>query len=371
MSNFYTLAIDGNYFARRAFSVLTNDKDGCSFSISTYERDRKKYLTQLAKVFSSTIRTSEKYIDRVIIARDYSSWRKQVEIIRPLESQKELDQYKENRKDDEAINWKGVYETTDEFFEALEKYYNVPTIKTKGAEGDDILYVCSRVLNKQNIRVMLWSSDGDMSQLVNKGTVYYKLPKKVLYVHEKFATDFVKQEQTIFNMDFTDLNKSVLESVAQQVATARPFNIVLNMITSGDKKDNAPALFNWKTGSRNARPTAKHIKKVLATMGYEDYPDDFNLLYDDQFVDTYLSELMKVCKQPRDLAYTKSIFETNRKLLYLSHTEIPEDILRNIINILKQKTSRTDISSLTSFQNIINSLKITEAGSLFDSLLSD
>ncbi len=373
MNQRYAFVIDGNFFARRAMSHLIDE--GMTFQPATIKKDEKKLLEDLSLIFSSTIRASKPYISSIIMAKDYGSWRKEHNVIRPKEDVSEKVEYKETRKQDEEINWKGVYGIVDRFHNVLEKDFNIPTIKFPGAEGDDVLYATSRIYNANGQKVMLWTSDGDMNQVVNEHTVIYKLPKKKIIVATRYKKDFTQEDKDIFDYDPTSLNKLVIES-GTEVEEANPFEVVLEMITYGQEKDNIPSLFFWKSNGdkpRTMRPSISHIKKALAAIGHPEFPSDleFDLLYDDAWIKKYVIAILAITKQQRDVDHTIQVFLSNRKLCYLNKKEIPETVLSGIIGQLKAKIPglKQDTDIICEWQNIYNKFELTEAGSIFENFL--
>jgi hypothetical protein len=330
----YTIVIDGNYFFRRSQSIA-----GLTFTDNP-KSDREELLKLLCDAFGSLIKRHTKHIDNVVFTRDYSSWRKTVDVIKPLESNKATDDsdYKDNRIADAAIDWGKTYAVFDDFTEMLKNSFNVPIIKTRNAEGDDILYVASKLLNSIGKSVMLWTSDGDAVQLVSDKTVLYRSTRsdiEKVYLNEStFAMINDKSDFAIFNNAPTALD-SMISIATRGVHSVNPAYVLLDKLVKGDGKDNVSPLFFWKTAKTTARSKSAHIDKSLIALGKSAATITFDDLYNNQFITDFIVLLLKHAKQERDVEHTIKVFKSNRQLLFLNSREIPIDIIKAIETEIK------------------------------------
>lgn len=356
----YTLLIDGNFFLRRIHSI-----SGLTF-LTNPDKDRIELLEKLSQSFSATLRKHEKYIDNVIMVRDYGSWRKHTNVIKPLEliTDESVDQdYKDNRTHDETTDWSKVYGCFDELCDVLSTKFMVPIIKQHRAEGDDLLYIISRVLNVAGKKVLLWTSDGDMVQVVNEHTILFRMPKEIVYV-TKSAYEARHSDMSIFNTSVDLLDVVIANGSAVSFTNAT--TSIIDKIIKGDPKDNVPPLFCWKGGSTNRKPNNTHIKKAFAELDIDLSTLDYEKLYDDEFITKLITLLLKYAKQERDVEHTINVFKSNRKLLCLNNREIPLEILTESTNTFKSMSAmRPVFSRLNNPQNIMNELGVAKDTGFF------
>lgn len=360
----YTLLIDGNFFLRRILGVAT-----LTFT-ETPDEDRKQLLEKLAQSLSATVREHYKHINNIVIARDYSSWRKTVDVVKPIESNKISDDsdYKDNRKADSNTDWTKVYACFDEFCNILQSSsLSVPIIRTKGAEGDDIMWVVPNMLKQMNRKTILWSSDGDAIQTVDESIHYFKLPKKTIYL-PKSMTPTENNDFSIFGKTVDPCYDSFISTAQDGVRCINPDYVLLMKIVKGDGKDNVSPLFFWKTAKTTAKPRTAQIEKALAAVGLNETNFTSAHIYDDNKMEWFIQQLMVYTKQYRDLEHTVNVFKSNRRLLALNAKEIPETVINDIVTVTKHQLTqyKPNLEKLKSYANITNALKITETKSIFD-----
>lgn len=366
----YTLIIDGNYFAQRMRNAL-----GLTF-METPEKDRIELLRSSAVTLSSEIEQLKRAISHVIICRDWSSWRKRETQVFPVESQKteEEQSYKANRSKDLSYDAGKFYAAYDEFCDICMNELNIPVIKTPGAEADDIAAILSLVHAKNGAKTLLWSSDGDYKQLVTENTLLLKFPKKqIMKIHNNIE-ESVKTFDSIFS-NTNDRFQVLVETFGQpNVLQITPMKSLFIKVVYGDAKDNVAPLFFWKssTGKRTFKPSPAKIEKALKATGSQWEDLSRQLLYDKKWYTAFITELLKVCKQERDLSHTITVYEYNLRMKDLSPSAIPAEIVKAVINeFVIHKDKRAKINHAADTSSILQSFGLSSSQSFSSQFLQN
>ena len=363
------LLIDGNYFGMRLRSAAN-----LKF-IDNPERDKVELFRMSSMILASEMKSLSKCIDGIYMCRDWSSWRKSFEQTYPLESKKsaEAQTYKENRNGDKDYDPAKFYAAFDEWCELIESKLSIPQLKTRGAEADDMIYVGTKVAQMRKSQALIWSSDGDYYHVVSPDTFLLKFPKRELFTVRRAESDTVTQKtlMSVFNQPAPGRSKLLIESFAQDtVKRINPNKSLFLKIVSGDPKDNVPTIYHWlsSTGTRTFKPSESHIIKAFAKLDI-----DFNniteaQIYDTELIRLFISELLIINKQSRDIEHTLNVYCSNLKMKHLSHKQIPEDIMRACISVYNEKTAMLGsqkLSKLTDYQWILGQLGQVEDKSYF------
>jgi len=364
-----TLTIDGNYFAQRLRTAID-----LTF-IDDPEADKKILFTEAAKSMAAEIRSLGGLISHVVVARDWSSWRKDITPVYPIESQKEdgtKEVYKANRGGDKSYDVGAFYAAYDEFCDRCEKTLGIPVIKAPKAEADDGVYIVSLILGKMGQQCLAWSSDGDYIQLVSDSCHLMKFPQRKLCIlkgGKATAVNPIKTLDDVFGGKAPDRFKAVLESYDKNlVARVNPMKSLFFKIVHGDPKDNVPELFMWlsSTGKRKYRPSDKQITKAWLQLGY-DYTDiTEDMIYNKKLIFEFITALLQVTKQTRDLDHCWKVYTASLKLKHLSIKQIPKEISQSLVRAWNDKKHiKADISKCTNYQKILEAINEVEAGSYF------
>ena len=327
-----TFVIDGNFLFMRIVTAM-----GTKFlTENECTRFRETFLVTL----SSIIRKHAKYIDIVAICKDASSWRKKITQVVPKELVRETIGYKQNRvkENSDKMNWTQAFKTFDDIMELLDTTTDIHVYRTEGAEGDDWIWLLSQIALKSKQELIIYSSDGDIKQLV-KDTVYlYKMPTEVLLVGDEvnLEVDY-----------FSNAVSIVSEIKAKETQKIYGFNTLLSKILSGDPKDNVAPLFFWKSGRCTYTPKFSSLEKEFGTRL------DPSLIYNEDWIEKCIQYLFKKTKQERDPEHTKNVFISNRKFLALNSKEIPEVISRKMFELYqhqKQRKPSTNVSKWSDYR---------------------
>lgn len=143
----YTLVVDGNYFLRKTLFISGKIKSkGPLNFIDEPEKDSDILASKLATDFAYEIRRFSPILEGVVYCIDSSSWRKVYHEISNELDVAESSSYKGNRKKDNTINWKAIYDLHDKFAESL-KQLGITVSRVDGAEADDLIFAWSAYLN--------------------------------------------------------------------------------------------------------------------------------------------------------------------------------------------------------------------------------
>lgn len=407
-----TLLIDGNFFVQR----LRNSED-LNF-IENPEKDEVQLIKRCTESLCYEIANIESGVDNIIIAKDFSSWRKKLSQVYPLTTTKEETEqdYKRNRDAEKNYDEEKFYAAYDKWISLVQEKFNIQVIRNYLAEADDICFLVSRILLKDpNNLIFIWSSDGDYYQMVKDRIMLIKLPKKELWL-EAQNTEVVQEKlslKSIFEKKDLSRLKQIKEGFETKtsIQTINPIQSVFGKIISGDQKDNVPPLWTWSLNARNYRPSDSHIKKAFKLMEFE-YDNILDShLYDKALLSRLFFELFFITKQhertegftnPKEFAkseikenirskylsndpiqltdyeqkvvefliHTELVYDSNRKMKYLNGKEIPKDIISEVLKIYLETKSQAKMSILKESSVALQTigLKNTNSSSIFNNL---
>lgn len=203
----------------------------------------------------------------VVVCLEGQSWRKKV-----------FPDYKANRQENKEksdINFDEIYPVFDEIAEALKNYFGVKTLRSKYAEGDDVIAVLSKLGSENKQKTLVVSSDKDFNQL-------FRYPYVDIY-------DPIKKE-------FRTKPKSLNEIE----------NDLKIHILKGDATDNIPGILSNTVFS-------EEFKKYLRENNIfcEDPKDFFNLSVSSELIEKYdIYEVYKSGKNKGKPKGGKLIYKT-------------------------------------------------------------
>lgn len=342
-SGTYKLVIDGHYLCNRmAFASGVTGFD-------TPDKDVNEWKKAFASGFASLVDELKGCINSVAIVYDGRSWRKDVKQI-VNESLQHLSEdergYKANRSKDEApIDIRLALQTFKEFGEHLEKTFGVPFITADGAEGDDLLAYISKYESEKGNKVLLYSSDGDIHQLVNDNVFVYKQmpsdrPNKLVVtqaIKDKYFPQSVDEgEMAVFGQSSIPKDLLVSKYDVDDVIVAEPVDIILLKSISGDAKDNIMPTFQWSkvdsTGQEKTyKPTMMYIKKGLDVMGLTPNDVTFENLYDEVFVRELIENIILNAPLGEKLVDVTRTFKANIKAIISDEKYVKMDGLQKLL----------------------------------------
>lgn len=281
-------------------------------------------------------------VDRLIFAMDDYSWRKGL-----LEAE---GQYKKDR-DKSKVNYNIFWNCIDK---VLEHYEDSFTIKVKGLEADDIMYLLSKKFSEKNEYSIIVSSDSDFYQLLSDKVIIYNPNsrfKKVLTCKEFTYQDNEdsiidvfesKKDKSIFdifdvsNISFSKVKPSSFFNKiygSLDVEEKDSYDEIFLKILNGDDGDNVPSTYSWKSKTGNpVRVTARYSQKVLDDVKVSNKFDISEMVQDEniEFIRSSLSRHTKVHFDSEE--FKKNLYR-NWKLIYLSHITIPEEYINIFENV--------------------------------------
>lgn len=351
--------IDGMYFANRALGVL-NMKDSVNnletdFELEAFRATLNRHIIDLYVAFSP-------YIDNIIMVNDKNSWRKEITPHKPYYVPESTPiGYKENRKskkEESPINYKNFYKVFAEFVEDLKTKMIVFDIN--GLEGDDLFLLLSqKVVGLQGIELILFCTDGDITQVVNDNVFLMRNIRskeapvgEFVINHKKYSTIFEQDARSqLLGGSTLDINyykqlfgmqiysKATVErSLGRGIEIATPFKTALIKSVCGDKKDNIFSILGWTSGSRNYKITEKHINRALKMDNlYLTESTAQKLLTTKDMLINLLINLRTICKQEHvELNEMGRHLKHNLRMIVLSTKNIPEQYVLNFETVWEQ-----------------------------------
>jgi 5'-3' exonuclease len=344
-----TLIVDGNWLLMSRLAVLNNKYDSADELIKNVKK-------MLIKSINIALRTFED-IDNIIFVADGGSWRNDIPVPNSIIKKSETgeiisEEYKGTRDQDKSIDWDIIFKGYGDFIGKLNSV-GITTCREKNVEGDDWIFFWSNYLNSINTNCIIWSADKDLTQLVHTD-------KNKCFTIWWNAKNGIKCEDTndddldfFFNNQY-DINQEIYNNIVKTGIDIEKINtkhVIIDKILKGDISDNIhPVMI------RRAKPDKKtglitSSKRFKISAKDIDYNLDYN---HDNEVLNYLSEIYRLdAYKDRVEDEIDEVFEHykyNRKLVELSKTEIPEDIMNKMNQYISMLHISKDISKA---ENII------------------
>lgn len=336
----------GNYGTNKGEKLLDNRKSQGIF------------MRKLATDFSSLVRAIDEP-GRVIVCMDSSSWRKQIVI-----DEGGYKSDREEKKDDNGINWKAFYELTDNFCAILgQKGYLISRIPH--AEADDLLYFWSEKLNNMGENVLLITGDRDLLQVLKRnpnGTWTIALDpvlnrKKISLTQETLDMKGASTGDTanIFDPSSWSSAEDVLDKIinTHEINVVIPQRISTMKVVLGDGGDSVPSCVTWvdkKDPTKIRTMTENNYSKILAAA-----PTLIDATWEDlregKFAEVIASTMEGLKKIEVDVEKLKENLKRNCQLVILSEKTIPKAIIDNFNNTHKEVP---DTIAVTSRDAILN-----------------
>lgn len=383
------IIIDGhNHFHKSLYATGNYSKGRMLGS----QKDKNMYMRKIAMDLAFLIRFF-KTPDRIVFTVDDHSWRKFVSIL-------ENDGYKANRtKDENAVDWDAFAEVNQDFFDILDKR-NFVTSKIKGCEGDDLMYFWAKKLYEQGENVIIFSGDGDISQLVEyndknficvfntKSTLRQVIAAegfndwldKKINEHKDIVDIFMDSE--FIPSSYEIVKKVILET---HIIEVNAKDILFEKIICGDSGDNVPSILTWQTEQKNKKiinnklspKKAEIIKEKI--LEKEKSIDINNLSKYSQIIIDSIKELYKkniekglIKKEYLDIDLISEKLKRNTKLVKLDHNTIPINI-QNLFDehYIKFKNYGSPNLNKMDMQSILEGSKYSEKISIKSDIFSD
>ena len=378
----HTLLIDGNYFLHSRLFVLPRPKNGVMLED---EASRASLMRKLAIDLASEVRKMRGFIDKVVVAVDARSWRK--DLFPTAE-------YKGTRKADSSIDWNAVYGVYEEFQNILQKH-GVVVHKIEGAEADDVLFGWSTLLINRGRNSIIWTGDKDLIQLVNYSkandsySLWYSPVQKSLYCFKDFINVLDTSETTdtddlLFNLstysgvreEYKIAIKDWIQSNKVKLTEVNCDEFMFNKLLIGDKSDNIPSVVLWQKEMKGCKFRTYSITEKLADKIFQQYnKENSQFVIDQLFNKDEIEKLADVVYRvigKSSVAQIKNNISQNMSLMMLHTKVIPDAIQNEIYSSVESELKvleGTDLSQLTNKEKILEGtgwLKVSQTPKQYD-----
>lgn len=378
----HTLLIDGNYFLHSRLFVLPRPKNGVMLED---EASRASLMRKLAIDLASEVRKMRGFIDKVVVAVDARSWRK--DLFPAAE-------YKGTRKADSSIDWNAVYNVYEEFQTILQKH-GVVVHKIEGAEADDVLFGWSTLLINKGRNSIIWTGDKDLIQLVNYSkandsySLWYSPVQKSLYCFKDFINVLDTSETTntddlLFNLstysgvreEYKIAIKDWIQSNKVKLTEVNCDEFMFNKLLIGDKSDNIPSVVLWQKEMKGGKLRTYSITDKLADKIFQQYnKENSQFVIDQLFNKDEIEKLADVVYRvigKSSIAQIKNNISQNMSLMMLHTKVIPDAIQNEIYSSVESELKvleGTDLSQLTNKEKILEGtgwLKVSQTPKQYD-----
>lgn len=318
-----TLIIDGNWLLVSRLAILKREFDSVDELFPILKKNMMKSIVLILNQIKS--------IDNIIFVSDGGSWRKHLATPTALLKTTSECNYKGTRNRNDGFDWDKLFKKYNEFIEELYSIGGINIYNAHNIEGDDWCWYLSNALYKDGTNCIILSADKDLTQLVkfnpltyNFVLTYYKVKSsKHIITYDKKFDEYKDNISISFFLDRNKLNnfdclKECLDISTEQ-RSIDPKDVINSKIFIGDVSDNVlPVLY-----STSASKTYKLSKKSI----------DLRLNFEsDEAIKVYVENLIKTnskySKFDPQMVVEHALY--NRKLVYLSESEYPKEILHKM-----------------------------------------
>lgn len=337
-----TLIIDGNWLLMSRLGVMMGQFSR-SLPPEHLEQAKNEMVDFVAQSINKVISYWGKNIDNIMMVQDGGSWRKTI-----AKPSLYTEEYKGNRTHDEELAWDYIWDALKHICQNF-KTNKISCIQDKNIEGDDWCWYWSKYLNRMGTNTIIWTSDADLKQLVQKDpvtgawTVWFN-DRSGLVVNEAFNRSDM---DILLNFDATDPFIDEVIGRVQNSTFINPVDIVMQKVICGDSGDNIKALVRaehkTKTGktitNRVSEKEWLRVKQDLGIRSIEDFRNN---------AEAIIRELLRIprfekCKD--SIPDLMDMFNYNMALVYLDKSEIPTEFQKRM-NSHKEEYLVTDMDFL-------------------------
>lgn len=360
-----TLIIDGNWLLMSRLGAAIKDFS-LDYSEAELDQASDNLVDFLARSVNKIINYFDDTIDNIMMVQDGGSWRKRVP--KPALYHEE---YKGNRIQDQTVSWSHIWKALTSFCTSFNSN-NITCVSEHGVEGDDWCWYWSRLLNRAGTNTIIWSSDQDLQQLVQKDaetgnwTVWYN-DRAGLVVNSCYqeSDDFVDAMMNFENrdQDLTALIDLVVR-LGSKLSYINPYDIVMKKVIAGDAGDNIKPLVRVVVKGRTNRVSERDWSKINEDLGIRN-------------IDTFKQSVPKIINRIRAIKRLSSnsdsdsalqeMFDFNLKLVWLDKSTIPQDILRKM-NSYKDQYKQFDLNFIRNNYKILTNRNTDHIQDLFETL---
>lgn len=210
--------VDCSYMLHRSYSIFVDKMFGRPDTEDGFDQLIYKVFADITSTLNRL--TSLKY---VIFAFDGTSWRKSY-----------YEQYKANRH-----RMPDSYYLLELYLELSLRSFGCAVMKSKDAEADDIVYICSTMFEQDGVTII--SCDKDLIQCLNKNVIMW---------------DGRATNSRVFAVDESQRYKLFPIKSEYELVLVDPMKELIVKILIGDKGDNVPGIAS-KFGEVKARKVAE------------------------------------------------------------------------------------------------------------------
>lgn len=333
--NNLTVLVDGGwllmrhiFFFEKGFSIHNSPKAKQATSLEFQE--------SLARSFTKIIRQLP-MVDNIVLMSEGGSWRKNL----PVPEQLHNITYKGTRAKKSEVDWDAVYKSYHEFTGHVEEF-GITHACHNGIEGDDWAWFWSRKLNAQGINVLIWSSDGDLKQLVQVQdrtfTGWYNdkaglvLPTECQWPEDPM--------EAMMNPPFENPVLTQLVHRIQKVSYIQPDMVVINKVLCGDHGDNIQPIARFQKNGRNYGFAQKDFETVLNQLNIQKLSDILD--HPEPLLES-ITQLKKFATYEIPTSQLAEMFQYNLQLVWLHEQCIPNTVVTAMVS---QEYKKPDLNSL-------------------------
>lgn len=356
-----TLIIDGNWLLMSRLGVMMG-QFAKSLPKEYLEQAKNEIIDFVAQSINKAINFWGPNIDNIIMVQDGGSWRKLVEKPRLFQ-----EEYKGNRTQDIEIAWDYIWDALKSICNAF-KENGITCISERYIEGDDWCWYWSRYLNSEGINCIIWSSDADLKQLVQKTddafTVWYNDRAGLVIPNDCQHDDM----DVLMNFEAIDPFIESITNKTNTISYINPDDIVMSKVICGDAGDNIKSIIRLKKINKSGK---NQIVRV-SPKEWESIKNSLKIDNLDEFIEKKYTIIKQLLTLKRFKNCTESIedigdmFDYNMVLVRLDKTTIPEEY-KKAMNKHKDDYKITDLDFLRNNYRVLAKHE-TGVESLFEDL---
>lgn len=347
-----TLIVDGNWLCLNKASFINFDIQDDAVIKQSKKLQLKQFmsdgLTYILNKFESII------TNIVIVSDGRSSWRKSLDI--PQSRAEEGVTYKGNRGKNQSFDANSVFGALNEFLEACKKA-GIQVLNATSVEGDDWIWRLSNLFNNSHTSAIIWSSDQDLKQLIkyNNRSFIGWYNNKTMFLHSSCNNQIPTSQE---GLDIVEMmldgrfEQPVLQNLLSspiQIEYMLPGDVVMKKIITGDVSDNIKAILRKKINEKFTNVTEKMWEETKESLKINNLTEFFDRKSE---IITNLLNHKKFKNSGISYEEADSLFEYNKRLVWLETSSYPTTILESIESCISEdvikKINNFDISLIKS-----------------------
>lgn len=317
-----TLIIDGNWLLMSRLGMMMGDF-AKTLPPEHLEKAKNDIIDFIAQSVNKIINYWGPRIDNIMMVQDGGSWRKT--ITKPVLNKEE---YKGNRVADEDVNWDYVWDALKTICQNF-KTNKITCVHEKNIEGDDWCWYWSKYLNHVGTNCIIWTSDADLKQLVQKDpttnawTVWFNDRTGLVLPNSLCHNDM----DILMNFDAID---PFLEEVCHRCNVNQyinPDDVVMSKVICGDLGDNIKALVRVQHKTKKG----KFITKKVSEKEWIQVKESLGIESIDDFKKNKENIIKELCSIPRlagceaGMGDLIEMFDYNMTMVRLDKEQIPRE----------------------------------------------